>query len=178
MKHINLLILLLALVDCKQRSEHKENNNQTNIVEEANPVKEHLAKIEADALKEPYVGIFTEKRDSKDLFKISSTGVSTLPIQKAADSFLNSLSPSQLKRSTFDIDNEEWRKWCNVDNGIYDRQGVSIKELTSIQKTIAFKLIQESLSAKGLQLSKDIMKTDQTLKELNNGSSDYWLNWF
>tara|TARA_A100000164_G_scaffold33349_1_gene25566 strand:+ start:458 stop:1669 length:1212 start_codon:yes stop_codon:yes gene_type:complete len=173
MKHINLLILLLALIGCKQQSEHKENNNPTNIVEEANPVKEHLAKIEADALKEPYVGIFTEKRDSKDLFKISSTGVSTLPIQKAADSFLNSLSPSQLKRSTFDIDNEEWRKWCNVDNGIYDRQGVNIKELTSIQKTNAFKLIQQSLSAKGLQLSKDIMKTDQTLKELNNGSSDY-----
>lgn len=33
--------------------------------------------------------------------------------------------------------------------------------------------MQVSLSAKGLQLSKDIMKTDQTLKELNNGSSDY-----
>ncbi|OUT95147.1 MAG: hypothetical protein CBB92_12210 [Flammeovirgaceae bacterium TMED32] len=173
MKNVNLLILLLAFVGCKQLSDHKENNNPTDIVEEVNPVKEHLANIEAEALKEPYVGIFTEKRYSTDLFKISSTGVSTLPIQKAADSFLNSLSPSQLQRSTFDIDDEEWRKWCNVDNGIYDRQGVNIKELTSIQKTNAFKLIQESLSAKGLQLSKDIMKTDQTLKELNNGSSDY-----
>lgn len=173
MKNVNLLILLLAFVGCKQLSDHKENNNPTDIVEEVNPVKEHLANIEAEALKEPYVGIFTEKRYSTDLFKISSTGVSTLPIQKAADSFLNSLSPSQLQRSTFDIDDKEWRKWCNVDNGIYDRQGVNIKELTSTQKTNAFKLIQESLSAKGLQLSKDIMKTDQTLKELNNGSSDY-----
>ena len=139
MKNVNLLILLLAFVGCKQLSDHKENNNPTDIVEEVNPVKEHLANIEAEALKEPYVGIFTEKRYSTDLFKISSTGVSTLPIQKAADSFLNSLSPSQLKRSTFDIDNEEWRKWCNVDNGIYDRQGVNIKELTSTQKTNAFK---------------------------------------
>jgi hypothetical protein len=38
---------------------------------------------------------------------------------------------------------------------------------------MAFNLIHVSLSAKGLQLSKDIMKTDQTLKELNNESLDY-----
>ena len=42
-----------------------------------------------------------------------------------------------------------------------------------LQKKSAFDLMQVSLSAKGLQLSKDIMKTDQTLKELNNGSIDY-----
>ena len=173
MKHIITLILLLAFVGCKQKADQKENNHPTDIAEEVNPVKERFAKMEADALKEPYIGIFTEKRDSTDLFQIRSTGVSTLPIQKAAENFLNSLSPSQLQSTTFDINDEEWRKWCNVDNGIYDRQGVSIKELTAIQKKNAFKLIQESLSARGLQLSKDIMKTDQTLKELNNGSSDY-----
>jgi hypothetical protein len=173
MKLIITLILLLAFVGCKQKTEQKGNANPSNIVEKVNPVKERFAKMEADALKEPYVGIFTEKGDSTGLFQIRSTGVSTLPIQKAAENFLNGLSPSQLQTTTFDINDEEWRKWCNVDNGIYDRQGVSIKELNEIQKKDAFKLIQESLSAKGLKLSKDIMKTDQTLKELNSGSSDY-----
>ena len=38
------------------------------------------------------------------------------------------------------------------------------------QRNLAFKLMQEALSAKGLQLSKDIMKTDQTLRELNNNN--------
>jgi hypothetical protein len=173
MKNIIIIFLLLNAFGCKQNADQKENNNPKDILEEVNPVKEHFAKMEADALKEPYVGIFTEKRDSTDLFQIRSTGVSTLPIQKAAENFLNGLSPSQQQSTTFDINDEEWRKWCNVDNGIYDRQGVSIKELTAIQKKNAFKLIQESLSAKGLQLSKDIMNTDQTLKELNNGSLDY-----
>jgi hypothetical protein len=173
MKYKITLILLLAFIGCKQKADQKENINPTDIVEEVNPVKERFAKMETEALKEPYAGIFTEKRDSTDLYQIRSTGVSTLPIQKAAENFLEGLSPSQVQRTTFDINNEEWRKWCNVDNGIYDRQGVSIKELTEIQKKYAFKLIQESLSAKGLQLSKDIMKTDQTLKELNNGSMDY-----
>ena len=45
--------------------------------------------------------------------------------------------------------------------------------MTDTQKKMAFKLMQSALSAKGLQLSKDIMKTDQTLKELNNGSTDF-----
>ncbi|WP_229719262.1 DUF3500 domain-containing protein [Winogradskyella schleiferi] len=173
MKHIIILILLLGCIGCKEKAEQMENTNATDTVEEVNLVKDHFAKMEADALKEPYAGIFTEKRDATDLFQIRSTGVSTLPIQKAAEIFLNDLSPSQRQRTTFDINAKEWRKWCNVDNGIYDRRGVSIKELTETQKKNAFKLIQESLSAKGLQLSEDIMKTDQTLKELNNGSSDY-----
>jgi len=173
MKQTIALLVLLAFVCCKQQTGQKENNKVTDIVEEVNPDKVYFAKMEAEALKQPYDGIFTEKRDSTDLFRIRSTKVSTLPIKNAAENFLNGLSPSQLQSTTFAINDEEWRKWCNVDNGIYDRQGVSLKELTTIQKQNAFKLIQESLSARGLQLSKDIMKTDHTLKELNNGSSAY-----
>lgn len=173
MKNLIIIFLLSTVFGCKQKAVQKENDKTTDNVGEVNSVKERFAKMEAAALKEPYVGIVIEDSNSTDLFKIHSTGVSTLPIQKAAESFLNSLSPSQLQRTTFAIGDEEWRKWCNVDNGIYDRQGVSLKELTEIQKKDAFKLIQESLSAKGLLLSKDIMKTDQTLKELNNGSLDY-----
>ncbi|MBD1262566.1 DUF3500 domain-containing protein [Maribacter polysiphoniae] len=173
MKNLIILFLFACVFGCKEKVYEKGNSKTSDNIEVVNPVKERFAKMEADALKEPYAGIFTEDNASTNIFQISSTGVSTLPIQITAKDFLNSLSPVQLQRSTFDIDDEEWRKWCNVDNGIYDRQGVSLKELNEIQKKDAFNLIKESLSAKGLQLSKDIMKTDQTLKELNNGSLDY-----
>ncbi len=173
MKNLIIIFLLFTVFGCVQKAAQNENDKSKNNIEKVNLVKEHFAKMEANALKEPFVGIVTKDSDSADVFQIHSTGVSTLPIQKAAESFLNSLSPSQLQRTTFGINDDEWRKWCNVDNGIYERQGVSLKELTEIQKKVAFRLIQESLSAKGLQLSKDIMKTDQTLKELNNGSLDY-----
>ena len=87
--------------------------------------------------------------------------------------FLKSLTSDQMQRTTFNIDDEEWRKWCNVDNGVYDRQGVSLKEMTDKQKETAYHLMQVSLSVKGLQLSKDIMKTDHTLREIKNGNPDY-----
>ncbi len=163
-----ILILIIVFYACSPPASQDTSGDK-----EVNPVKERFAKMEADALKEPYRGIFNEIDTFENLFPIKATNVSTAPIVEAATQFLNMLESEQLTRTIFELNDQEWRKWCNVDNGIYDRQGVSLKEMTLSQKKSAFDLMQVSLSAKGLQLSKDIMKTDQTLKELNNGSNDY-----
>jgi Protein of unknown function (DUF3500) len=129
--------------------------------------KKRFAEAEANNIKQPYEGIVTSKGKEKNLFPIKSTGVTTAPIKDAAEAFLKSLTKEQIVKTQFEIDDKEWQKWSNVDNGIYKRQGISIKEMTADQRTLAFGLMQKALSAKGLQLSKDIMKTDQTLREMN-----------
>lgn len=134
---------------------------------------ERFAKMENDNLNKTYEGIITSNGIQKGLFPIKSTGVTTKPIIKACETFLRSLTPEQLAKTQFDIRDKEWQKWSNVDNGLYKRQGVSIKEMSREQRKMAFQLMQQSLSAKGLQLSKDIMKTDQTLREINNGDPIY-----
>ena len=96
--------------------------------------------------------------------------MSTAPILNAAKDFLGQLTPAQLIKTQYAVDDSEWRKWSNVDNGIYVRQGVSIEEMSKAQKKAAIELMSVSLSAKGLDLSFDIMKTDQTLRELNDNS--------
>lgn len=163
------LLSLLVILSCSQKTDKSESK----INEKKEAAKRHFAELEANALKRPYEGVFSDEGKVSGLFPVFSTGISTEPILNAAVKFLESLSPNQIEKSTFQIDDEEWRKWCNVDNGIYVRQGVSLKEMSAQQKAAAFGLIQTSLSAKGLQLSKDIMRTDHTLKELNSGSSDY-----
>lgn len=173
MKQNLILLLIPILLGCKQVPAQKTDTSKTEEKQELTGAAKYFAEMEAKALSEPYRGIETEKGKESGLFPIKSTGVSTAPIQKAAESFLNSLTDVQKERTQFTIDDDEWRKWCNVDNGIYDRQGISLKEMNEIQKQSAFGLMQASLSAKGLQLSKDIMKTDQTLKELNNGDEAY-----
>lgn len=135
--------------------------------------KKYFANQEAEALSQEFRGIETEAGKVLDLFPIKSTGVSTEPIRVAASNFILTLTEEQKNRTLYEINDEEWRKWCNVDNGIYVRQGVSLEEMTTEQKVVAFDLMQESLSAKGLSLSKDIMKTDQTIKELKNGSEHF-----
>ena len=166
-------MLLPVIIGCKQQVDQKSNNPQLEEKKEPIDFGTFFKDMETKALKEPYRGIETEKGKESGLFPIQSTGVSTKPIQKAAELFLSSLTLDQTEKTQFDIDDDEWRKWSNVDNGIYDRQGVSLKEMADTQKKAAFGLMQVSLSAKGLQLSKDIMKTDQTLKELNNGDPAY-----
>lgn len=173
MKAIIILLIIPFLLGCKQLSDQKTKALVTEEKQELSGAKKFFAEMEANALKESFRGIETEEGKELDLFPIKSTGVSTAPIQKAAVSFLNGLTEIQKERTQFAIDDDEWRKWCNVDNGIYDRQGISLKEMTKTQKEAAFGLMRVSLSAKGLQLSKNIMKTDQTLKELNNGDAAY-----
>jgi hypothetical protein len=128
---------------------------------------------EIAALNEPYVGVRTSAGVVPGLFPIEATGVSTEPIRFAADKLLATLTQPQLLKTLFSVEDAEWRKWSNVDNGIYVRQGISLEEMTAAQRDAAFGLMRASLSAKGMQLSLDIMKTDQTLREINNDTLRY-----
>jgi hypothetical protein len=133
---------------------------------------------ESKGLAEPFKGITTGGKIVPDLFKIQSTGVSTEPVRKAADAFLNVLTKEQRDKTTFPLEDDEWRKWMN--QHFYVRQGVSFKEMTAAQRDAAFTLLKESLSAKGLKLTRDIMRLNHTLGELNNNNfQEYgeWLYW-
>lgn len=136
-------------------------------------LKERFAKLDSENVNKTYEGITTSNGKENGLFPIKSTGVTTKPIKLAGEQFLKSLTKAQLTKTQYDIDSKEWQEWANVDNGLYSRQGISIKEMSQQQRKLAFQFMQKALSAKGLKLSKDIMKTDQTLRELNNGDPRY-----
>jgi hypothetical protein len=146
---------------------------QTNYSDEALAVKKRFSDIEDAALADPFVGVTTEAGRQTELFPIRATGVSTKPIVAAAMNFLSTLTQAQKIKTQFAVDDPEWRKWSNIDNGIYVRQGISFEEMADSQKSAAWSLLQTSLSADGLSLSRNIMKTDQTLKELNNDDLSY-----
>jgi hypothetical protein len=133
---------------------------------------------EKRGLAEPFHGVTADGKVTPGLFKIQSTGVSTEPVRKAAAAFLAGLTDEQRKKTTFPLDDPEWRKWMN--QHFYIRQGVGFKEMTENQRELAISLLRASLSAKGLKLSRDIMKLNHTLGELNNNNfEEYgeWLYW-
>ena len=132
---------------------------------------------EKKGLVEPFKGITTDGNVQEGLFELRSTGVSTDPARKAAIGFLNSLDDKQRRKTKFSIDDEEWRKWMNQD--FYVRQGMSFAEMSEKQRSAAFDLMSASLSAKGLKLSRDIMKLNYTLAEINDDFQRYgeWLYW-
>lgn len=129
------------------------------------------------SLDEPFRGIAANGKVESGLFRLQSTGVSTAPVVEAARAFLAGLSDEQKQRTQFPVDDSEWRKWDN--RHFYKRQGVGFNEMAEGQRELAFGLLDASLSAKGLQMSQDIMKLNGTLAELANNYNEYgeWLYW-
>jgi hypothetical protein len=124
------------------------------------------AEYERKGLAEPFKGITANGTVEQGLFGIHSTGVSTEPVRNAAERFLSSLSKEQRERTMFAVDDPEWRKWMN--QHFYVRQGVSFQEMSEGQRDAAFGLLAASLSARGLRLTRDIMRLNETLAELTN----------
>ena len=124
-----------------------------------------------DPLAEPFMGVTTNGTVAPGLFPIRSTGVSTAPIREAAVKFLAGLTDEQRSKSTYPVDDSEWRKWNNVHR--YARQGVNFKEMSEVQRSLAYGLLEAALSAKGLEKSRNVMRLNETLAELTKRFDEY-----
>ena len=126
---------------------------------------------EKPGLADPFRGITANGKAEPGLFPVRSTGVSTEPVRLAAAAFLAGLSSEQRAKTTFAVDDNEWRKWMN--QSFYIRQGVSFQEMNEAQRAAAFNLLRAGLSAKGLHLTRDIMRLNETLAELANNHEEF-----
>jgi hypothetical protein len=130
----------------------------------AESFRQRSEEYEREGLAEPFRGITTDGKSIPGLFEISPSGVSTEPVRNAAERFIASLTNVQLARTMFPVDDIQWRKWMN--QHFYPRQGISFQEMTDAQRDAAFGLMHASLSAKGFELTRNVMRLNETLAEL------------
>lgn len=140
-----------------------------------------LRKYAADAeasLAVPFTGITTDGTVVPGLFALAKTGVSTRPIQDAAEAFVASLEPGQRARTLFPVDSEVWRQWSNIHPWIM-RHGVCLDELSPSQRSRALAVLQASLSGRGYDTARDVMKLNETIREITGKDDEYgeWLYW-
>jgi hypothetical protein len=135
-------------------------------------VAERSQSAERQGLAEPFKGVTADGTIVPGLYGIRSSGVSTEPVKKAADAFLAALTDAQRAKTTFTVDDDEWRKWMN--QHFYVRQGVSFLEMTPAQREAGFALLRAALSARGLKQTRDIMKLNETLGELNGNDFEQY----
>ena len=164
----NLLAISLALLTAGAALAQRPGDR-------ADRMRERSRQIEARLADDPYVGIHASSGIQRGLYSIGSTGVSTEPVRLAAEKFLAALSAEQRARTTFAVDDDEWRKWMN--QHFYVRQGVGFDEMNEAQRDAGFGLMRASLSADGLKLSRDIMNLNRTLGELNGDNFDEYNEW-
>jgi Protein of unknown function (DUF3500) len=123
------------------------------------------------ALAEPFVGLTAGKGPEHGLFEIAPTGISTAPVREAAEALLAALDDAERSKIEFPVDDTEWRNWANVHR--FARQGVSLDEMSEPQRQAAYALLKASLSAKGYETSRDIMRLNFHLAELVDNFDEY-----
>jgi hypothetical protein len=156
--HFLAVILVIGAICQLSEAQQRGGNNR-------------FAELEKKAIAEPFVGVTADGDVEKGLFNIKSTGVETRAVKEAAISFLRGLSAEQRTKTTFPVDDSEWRRWANQHS--LPRQGVSFEEMTKAQRALGFKLIGAGLSARGLETTQDIMKLNHTIAELSGRHGEY-----
>ncbi len=130
-----------------------------------------FAELEKQAIAEPFVGVTANGQVETGLFEIKPTGAAVTAVKDAALAFLAGLDEAQRAKTTFPIDDNEWRRWANQHS--LPRQGISFEEMTDEQRELGFELLSAGLSARGVDAIQDIMKLNHTIAELSGREGEY-----
>lgn len=123
------------------------------------------------SITEDFFGLTTDGKRIDDLFTIHSTKVATAPVIAAANAFLAGLTDTQKSATQFTVHSTEWRLWSNIDS--YDRQGVSLADLSDDQKALGTALLKAALSADGLETTEKIRRINQAAGEAIGNTNSF-----
>ena len=127
---------------------------------------------------EKFKGITSDGKVVPGLFRLQKTGVETNSIRNAAEAFLASLDPEARTKALFDIDSDAWRQWCNIHPFLL-RHGVMLDEMSLEQRERALTILQASFSPQGFETARNVMKLNDTVREMTGKDEEYgqWLYW-
>jgi hypothetical protein len=123
-------------------------------------------------------GLTTSGGIEPGLFSLEPTGISTAPLREAAIDFLSSLDASEAELALFPIETEAWRRWNNTHPG-FMRHGICLELLSGTQREKALRLLATAMSEEGYTTARDVMRINETLRELTGRDVEYgeWLYW-
>lgn len=101
------------------------------------------------------------------LFALSMDGRARLPanpaMERAATTFLESLSPDQRARARFEFADAERLNWHFIPR---ERRGLPLKEMSEAQRSLAHALLQAGVSAAGYRKVQGIIELESVLREM------------
>jgi hypothetical protein len=147
----------------------------------ASPLPERMQRYLEDgnaAVTEPLRGVTVDGTVVPGLFSIQATGVSTRPIRDAVSAFLASLPAEQRSAATFPIGSDAWRRWSNIHVYVM-RHGAYLDAMDAAQRERALDVLRASLSEPGFRTARDVMRLNETIREITGRDEEYgeWLYW-
>ena len=116
-------------------------------------------------LAEPFKGITNDGAVIPDLHALEPNGAPTAAMAEAANALHGQLTADQRARSCFPVDSDTWRRWQNTELYLED-YGLRLEEIPETQREAVLAILRGSLSAKGYQMSRDVMRLNRFLGDL------------
>jgi hypothetical protein len=117
-------------------------------------------------LDEPFVGITTDGSVRPGLFDPGEPGPSSASLVDAAREFLGSLSGDDQRFAALQpLDSPHRRRWTNA-FATWLPPGVLLDDLTPVQRAAAMRVVAASMTAAGLEATRNVMKLNEALGDL------------
>jgi hypothetical protein len=117
---------------------------------------------------EPFKGITTGGEVQSGLFSLQGEDAPTAAMIEAVRALLACLSTAQRQAMWFPVDSEMWRHWQNTE--IYvEHHGLRLDEVDDEIKRAVMAVLRATLSGKGYQITRDVMRLNQFLGDLVGG---------
>jgi hypothetical protein len=118
-----------------------------------------------------FTGITTDGRIVPDLFALAPEGAPTAAAAaavEAAGALLGLLRSEQAAAMSFPVESKQWRNWQNTELHVED-SGLRLDAVPQRIRDATLNVVRASLSAKGYETVRDVMKLNQFLGHLVGG---------
>ncbi|CAJ1509978.1 DUF3500 domain-containing protein [[Mycobacterium] burgundiense] len=129
-----------------------------------------------DNAEEPWVGITTDGHAIPGLYSLEDNGFDCAPAVAAARRFLAAVSARDRLDALQPLDSSAWRKWTNAFPD-WNPSGVCLQNVGDEARQAAMQLMAASLSRRGYQTARDVMRLNRTLGELVPDYADTLTEW-
>lgn len=116
----------------------------------------------------PFTGLTTDGHVIPDLYTLEPADAPTAGMADAVNALLGLLSEAQRAAMSFPIGSDQWRRWQNTELYVED-YGLRLDEVAEPVRAAAMAVLRASLSAKGYETSRNVMRLNRFLGDLVGG---------
>ena len=116
----------------------------------------------------PFAGLTTDGHVQPGLFSLQAEDAPTPAMIAAVTDLLQRLTPAQRGATRFPVDSQLWRHWQNTELYV-EHHGLRLDEVDSSIQAAVMAVVRASLSAKGYDVTRDVMRLNRFLGDLVGG---------
>src|SRR5262249_41584086 len=117
---------------------------------------------------EPFKGITTDGNALPALFALQPADAPVAQMIDAVGALLAQLTPEQRQAMSFPVDSEKWRQWQNTELYV-ENHGLRLDEVPEGTREAVMAVLRASLSQKGYESSRAVMRLNRFLGDLVGG---------